>query len=426
MARKLLKAKQANFHRKSPFVIMLAPGTREIPEPIWDATRKTKMENQENNTDGTEQQSNWTLTPASAQTGAAKRLSAKRLGYSWNDYFTNKTDGDVWVQNLTDMQISLDIEIAPGQTQGKLIPPSPDPLNLTEEFSFEALKKSANFRRTLAKRKDKRPLLILLDSNQIEAYYSAKARQIGAVYSDGSPDLDAAMDYAEQTRRRLTTREVDGEEVNASNLHGFAPPKSAQELIALDMANRGMYAQDGTMQSQRNQAGMPANMMDRQAGGMLMEEVVNPKVLHLCQQVSPQIPAQQRMPAEQLFAALQAMQATLKLEDYQHIEASGTYRSVKNWARRKVSEMASGDEGLPDNLSLEGQGMVGQAQQQGAIQNIVPMQPGQGPQGPASLGQQGMQYQGPAGFANAPFSEAHGGAESMTGAVLGPDGSPLG
>lgn len=367
-----------------------------------------------------EESQNSKVTPASAQKAAADRLNRRRLGYSWNEYFVQKDDGEVWVQNISDMQISLDIEVAPGVREGTLIPPTPDPLNLTEEYGFEILKKSANFRRTLAKRKKGRPILILLDAEQVEAYYEAKARHMGAVFPDQTPDIDAAMDAAAQARRQLTTIQTEGDEVSASNLHGFAPPKSAQELIALDMANRGVFTQDGFVQSQRLQAGLPSNLM--QQGSILLEEVVNPKVLNLCQQVNPQIPENMRMRAEDLFAALQSMQATLTLDDYQHIEAHGTYRTIKRWARQKVSDMASGEEGLPDGLSLEGQGQVAQVERQGALGPA----PSYGPAGPASLAQRhGMTYQGPGGFANAPFKEAFGSAESMTTAVLGPDGSPM-
>lgn len=355
-----------------------------------------------------------------AAPSATRATQMRRLGLSWQECFFKQDDGDVWVQNLTDMQISLDIETGNGQSQGKLIPPSPDPLNLTEEFAFEALKKSNNFRKTVAKRVNGRPQLILLTAEQVDAYYEAKARAMGAVYADGTANIDAALDAAEQTRRKLTTREVDGEHVNASNLQGFAPPKSAQELIAIHQAQQGIQAGPGMLRSTREQAGMAFNA---QQGGILMEEVVNPKVLHLCQQVNPQIPVESRMPAADFFSALQTMQANLRLEDYQHIESHGTYRTVKTWARQQIARMSTADEGLPDNLSLAGQSLVAQADQRGALQGAV-LQPQPHTMQPQPHTMQ-PQYQGPTGFVNAPMQGAHGSAEAMVGTVLGPDGQPL-
>jgi hypothetical protein len=362
------------------------------------------------------------LTPASSQ-DASKRITQRKLGYSWNDYFMQKTDGDVWIQNLTDMQISLDIEVAPGQTQGKLVPPSPDPVNLTEDFDFAILKKSTNFRRALAKRRAGRPDMILLDAEQVETYYQARAKQLNAYHPDGSPNVEAAMMAAEEQRKFLTTRAVDGQEVSPSNSHNFAPPKSAQELISMDLATRGIFSGEGQLQSTRMQAGVA--MPGQVPGSVAMTEVVKPKILFLCQQVSPQVPENMRMRAEDLLAALQSI-PNKSLDDYQHIEAYGMYRGVKRWARQCMSEIASGDEGIPDNLSVGGQALVGKAERQGAIVPIgVPQ--GFGPQGPATLAAQGMTYQGPQGFVNAGFQEARGHvAESMVTEMVGPNGQPIG
>jgi hypothetical protein len=140
------------------------------------------------------------------------------------------------------------------------------------------------------------------------------------------------------------------------------------------------------------------------------------------------------MTAEQLFPMLQSMQASLKLADYQYIEAHGLYRTIKRWARQKCGELVSGDEGLPDNLSMVGQQQVGQAQQETLM---VVAGPGQAPmaQGATVAQQMGMQpgmpqqglpqvqqYHGPAGFVNAPMQQA-GGAAPV--AMIGPDGKPM-
>ena len=341
----------------------------------------------------------------------------RTTGYTWNEYFKDKTDGDVYIQNLTDMAISLDIEIGPGQTQGKRVPASPHPVNLTEEYSFEVLKKSANFRRAHARRRNGRPDFVLLDESQVNAYLSAYAKQRGMIGPSGEPDIDLARDATDQERRRLTSVEVDGEHVSPSNSHNFAPPKSAQELIALDLAARGIFAHDGSIASQRMQAGGALS-----PNAIHVNEVVNPKVMHLCQQVSPQVSEPDRMPFEQFRAALMTMTNVLTRDDYAHIESHGTYRPIKKWAREQMAIMDSGTDGIDPEETMHGKSQVATAQRRGALM-AVPQ--GFGPQGPASLGQQGTQYQGPSGFANAPFKEAFGAGESMASPILGPNGQPL-
>lgn len=412
IARRLLKKSGATVLRKDPFTLKLPPGSDALPG--WCAV-ETEME---------PTKSNDNIKPIDAVDAAEKRLNARRLGWSHDEYFRGKSDGPVYVQNISDKQISLDIEIGPGQTQGRLIAPSPHPIDLAEEFSFETLKKSPNFRRALGKRRENRPELLLLDAQQYEAYYKALARVKNAIDHLGEPDVDHARAIAADEIRQLTTIEVDGDVVSPNQAHNFKPPKTAQELIVLDLAGRGVYANGNGFESQRMQAGAPINHRN---GQIAMTEAVNPKILHLCQQVSPLIPANQQMPFEQFERAILSMQGVMTNDDWQHVESFGVWRKIKTLARQKIAELASRDEGLPDPApTFAGQRQVAQAQRQGAL-SVMPVPQGFGPQGPASLAQQqpGMQYAGPGGFANAPFREAYGAAESAASAILGPDGNPM-
>ena len=408
LVRALIRARQATVLYKSPFTVKLAAGLREIPS--WNAVRTT-ME--------TTPQGPSNVTILNPVQEASARLSARKLGFSWQEYFTNRPDGECWVQNLTDMQISLDVEVAPNQTQSKLLPPTPDPVNLTEDYPFEILKKSSNFRKALAKRRNGRPDFILLDAVQVEAYYKAKARHLNLVNPDGTEDIDRALEAAANTRRMLTTREVDGENISPQNAFNFSPPKSAQELIAIDLAARGVQT-DGGIASNRYQAG------GQRINGsqIMMQEVINPRVLHLCQQVSPQVPEGQRMSFDAFKGTIEAMSPNLRIEDWQHIEAHGNWRAVKKMARERIAALAGSEEDPEPAgaLSFSGHRLVQQANQRGAMNEHVQ---GYNPNAPASLGQQG-QYQGPTGFANAPIGEMYGRAESMAASgILGPDGQPL-
>jgi len=392
---------------------MLGLRTRELPNLAWLATRNTMTEDKIYTTTTTNPEEAQRRTAASLREAATNKLNRRRLGAAFVEFFQAREEGDVWVQNISPMQISLDLDIGNNEFRADKIPPSPHPINLTDgKFTFQQLKNSNRFRQVLAKRYQGRPILLLLTPEQVLAYYEALAKNLNAYDPDGAPNIDVALEHAENTYRQLTTVAVESENVTASSTgQNFAPPKTAIELVSMEMMNRGMEIRNGSLQSVRDTAG---NAINRQ-GQIRVEEVVNPRIMHLCQQVAPTQGPEATMPPETFMATLQAMQSYLTLDDYQYIEAHGVFRTVKKWARVQLSRLATGDEGLPDNLSLEGHQNVARAENQGAL-NLVP-------QTQASM-QQG-QYQGPAGFANAPFQGAGSAAESMTGTVLGPDGSPL-
>src|SRR5579863_975338 len=66
---------------------------------------------------------------------------------NWTDFF--KEEKDIYVQNVANAQISLQFEVAPGHTQGFLVPHTRDPFNLTQHVPFAAVKSSADFRKML-------------------------------------------------------------------------------------------------------------------------------------------------------------------------------------------------------------------------------------------------------------------------------------
>lgn len=333
------------------------------------------------------------------------RLYSQRGGVSnWLQHF--EKEKEIWVQNRSDMQISLDIEIAPGVSEGRLLPPTPDPVCLTEKFTFKQLKESAKFKQMLSRRKEGQPILIIVTEEQVEKYYEAKARNMGAVGPDGQPDIGAALEQAQKTQRELTTMPTSDEDgINAP----FSPPKSAMELMDMETSRRGLVNEGGRLVSVRRQAGMPGAGDD----GLYMEEIVKPKILHLCNQASPHGSAGQQLTEDQMWSQLEPMQMSLKIEDLQHLESHGTYRRIKTWARQQIAQRFSGEPD-PMDLSLQGKAQVAAAERSTGID-----------QAQAAAQPQGVEYQGPGGFVNAPIAAAQSGTPQQQAQMVGPDGRPL-
>jgi hypothetical protein len=234
---------------------------------------------------------------------------------NWTDYF--KTEHDIYVQNVANAQISLTFEIAPGHTQGFLVPHTRDPFNLTQHIPFHAIKASADFRKMI----NRRPAALnVLDESEFKAYYVKKAQ------SHGQKDWTQAVDEAESKRAGIQ---------NKTAIKDVPKPEPIHKIV-----------EDGQHFGEKK---VVASL-----DGILSEEdAINPRVMHLCQQVNPQIEDAQKMRAHALLEEFQTIEGDLKFDDFEYIRAHGYWKTVKNWAKAKVSELASNEsEGADDPASV--------------------------------------------------------------------------
>lgn len=255
-----------------------------------------------------------------------------------------KEEKDVWIRNIGNTNISLEFDAGNGNKIGECIPVVGDPINLSQRVPWDAIKNSAQFRNMV--NRSPRILLILL-SDQAMKFYRLKAERNNQFMSGPNgkiPDVAKAMEHADQRRKhKLSPPPKDRESLagmeQQQQQHGqnFAPPESVQELNAIE---RGQGP------------GRPANLGDQD---VRVDEIVNPRVLHLCQQVSYELPPESRMPARELLEELDSIRDTLSLEDVNHIMSYGGWPTVKNWARELAKEIADKDMNY-DEASTEQQG----------------------------------------------------------------------
>jgi hypothetical protein len=383
--------------KRSPPAIMLPHGKHELPTFRVVAGEK-KMHN-----DNT--------TPFPGQQTNLNELRGPAV-MNWLKFFQDEKD--IWVQNISATQLSMQFEIAPGQSAGVLIPIGPDPVCLTQEVPFESIKKSMDFRRFLNKVPS---VMKLMTEDQVSQYYAEKARSLNAYVTDPEtgkpvPNIAAAIQHSEMERKALTTRSVGTDQtvVQPNGQVYFSPPKTAQELQGLNQPHMGISPQAAQaaglqqvpagMMQQGQQFGTPAGFANAPAslqalqmqagqsagpfqapgpiasgfnptaqqygppqgfvnvgpqGPVMMEEIIHPRILNLCQQVSLQLPENMRMRCEDFLREVKALAPALKLVDLQHIESFGTYKGAKKWAKEMMASRASQDEGIEDNL---GQGAV--------------------------------------------------------------------
>ena len=279
MARRLLKERKAKVFSQNPFAIMLLQTV-----PIAEIRRHKTMASPRN----------------------------------FTEYF--KTEHDVYVQNMADAQVSCEFPIAPDVKEGFLFPPTKDPINLTQHIPFSAIKQSMDFRKMLSRRP---PALQLLDEKEFQAYFAKKAKSAGMVDTSGKPDVDAAIDASEDKRRRTADRNTRDYVTNEK-------PEPMHEVI----------------EKGSDPSGLP-KFGERQrvasTEGFVSEEIINPRVLHLCNQVKAELEDEQRMSAKDLLDALQQI-PSLKMDDLEHVRAHGYYNTVKKWSKQQMAELATAEE----------------------------------------------------------------------------------
>lgn len=233
---------------------------------------------------------------------------------NFTEYF--KDERDIYVQNLANAQVSCEFNLGPGRTEGFLFPNSRDPVNLTQHIPFEAIKQSMDFRKMLNRRP---PALQLLDQKQYDSYFANKAKSMGLISSKGEPDIDAAIDATEERRRRTADR-------NLRERITDVEPEPIHEVV-----EKGSGPGGAAFFGERQRISHNDTIGE--------DEIINPRILHLCNQVKSEIPAEERMPASEFLDAIQDI-PSLTLDDYEYIRAHGYYKTVKKWAKLESSKLA--------------------------------------------------------------------------------------
>jgi len=224
-----------------------------------------------------------------------------------------REEKDVYVQNLADAQVSCEFPLGEGRVEGFTFPHNRDPINLTQHIPFNAIKNSMDFRKMLSRRP---PALQLLEQQEYEAYFKKLAKVRGLTDTAGKPDVDAAIDASEEKRRRTADRTMrepvsdrSPDPIHEVVEKGTGPGGAARFGERQRVAHNDVVAED---------------------------EIINPRVLHLCNQVKAEIPEEERMSAQELLESLQDI-PNLSMDDLEHIRAHAFYKTVKKWAKNEMA-----------------------------------------------------------------------------------------
>jgi len=167
------------------------------------------------------------------------------------------------------------------------------------------------------------PALQLLTEDEFDSYFTKQAKSKGLLDTDGTPDVDAAIDASEEKRRRTADR----------NMRENVTDRETSPIHEVTESGTGP---GGAARFGERQRVSPSEIVAE-------DDVINPRVLHLCNQVKNEVPEEERMPAKDLLEEIQSI-PELKLDDLEHIRAHGFYKTVKKWAKQAMTKLVEREE----------------------------------------------------------------------------------
>lgn len=220
---------------------------------------------------------------------------------NFTEYF--KEERDIYVQNISNCQVSVAFELGSGHVESFLFTNSKDPVNLTRYIPFNAIKSSMDFRRMLNRQPQ---ALMLMPEQEYKMYYERQAQRLGL------SDMDEALKDAEIKRMAAQ---------NHTPLKDATDPIKIHEVV-----------EDGTHMGEKKLV-RPLEQVSEQ-------DEIHPRILHLCLQVHPSVADQQKMTAIQMLSEIDGV-PDMKITDWEYLQSHSYYKSIKNLARKKVAELAN-------------------------------------------------------------------------------------
>lgn len=237
---------------------------------------------------------------------------------NWTDFFNSPRD--IYAQNVSNCQVSVEFETSPGNRTGFLFPQTRDPVNLTQHIPWEAIKNSIDFRKMLNRRP---PAVLLMNEEEYTAYFAQKAARMSEA---GRPiSTEDAMDQSSEKLQRIHNKQDYTTDETPEPLH----------KVTQDDAHFG-----GKKRVEANEQ-------------LSEDEIIHPRVLHLCNQVHVDIPDKEKMRAHVMMEELDNIGPDLKMDDYEYIRSHSYWKTVKNWARSQISAAVNKDnaEGADDTFA---------------------------------------------------------------------------
>lgn len=211
----------------------------------------------------------------------------------------NGGDGIVWVKAVAPRGRQVITELLTSQGRRVKIPAirPGDPICISKYASFDIIRESSDFLQAVNS-----GIMKLMTHKEANAYFQKKASLLKT-----SPQ--ELINKAEQSARdEFSNRQKQNNDVDVS-----------QRVVTPSVAT---------------------------------EDVVNPRLHHLCAQVQPRLAENEKMPVKELMSEVLDLEDSLTLDDLAYLQANGFYPTVKKWAESKYLEVARAQGLVPESDDL--------------------------------------------------------------------------
>jgi hypothetical protein len=226
-----------------------------------------------------------------------KMATQRRVITNFTTYFAEKRD--VYVQNVTNTQVSIQFQMSPGIVEGQLLPKSRHPLNLTQIVPFRVIEASMDIRKLVNRNP---PALRLLSEGEYMEYYQGLADENGI-------SVDEAIYDAHSYQNALNNKQV------------FTNPTPDPRRTTLEEEAK-----------------------EREAAPPDPQEKLTARVIGICNQVGDHIDKDQRLPARDMLDEVKTlnMDDGLTIADLEYLQGKGYHKSVTQWAAKTLGERMGG------------------------------------------------------------------------------------
>jgi len=218
----------------------------------------------------------------------------------------------LWVKTLVPGQVSLTIQLGNGQETSLLVPNSGDPVSLTDQAPFQALKMSMDIRKLALPRqvrgsdgapRVKPPAIRIMTHEEVQEHFKKKAIKLDYRTPEGEPDIERAMQPV------------------------ITEPASPKPATRVEGVNNAGADED------------QPQMKPPKPEPLYVHDAVEPRVYQLCLDADP-TDNDNPLPADAMLLELSNMQ-DLSEDSLNHILANGHHNSVKKWAQAELQERFS-------------------------------------------------------------------------------------
>ena len=131
---------------------------------------------------------------------------------------------------------------------------------------------------------------------------------------------------------------------------GLANAAAAKQ--AAEKRRREMYTRQGP--SDRDRVDPVSPLEDEiEEKPVRQDQLIQPRIIHLCRQVASDIPDNDRMPAAHFLDELESIEGSLSVDDMQYLVGNGRYRSIIRWADVRMKAMFTGEKSSGETAIID-------------------------------------------------------------------------